>query len=522
MTTANSIGAIPAVITLSHHINLDKIGSTKKFLENWYLQILGDASKGGFNLGSGNTIQSPPTGTVESNDLTTLENKSPATLVKLAATNTASIYPYITSTTLPDINDYKEAYSNAAKAIRQVFSGTTNKDLATDQSKFPVLWLQDIQNAQFILTSQKPSGNFINKSSGAPDPTKSTSNYLLGEVYVGLGASPPNKDSNNGDVTYIEQFGLPISLNLWYADARGNLYRGVQDQNGSGLSIPGAQSYVSHGVYNANANNASSLAKDLYTKATPLRQQGFQRDDGSLYFNPKDLYAGMPDAVVDSSYGDFYDYFDYLSKLSATDYPIRWSGQFKQEKAYRVTEATFNGFSQTGDYRQYDQDSYISLKLEWDNYIPQASPNPATPPTTLKQTADIIIPWLGIPQDVPGITYAKNQYAISNSSTYPNQPSGGWQNPPQGSSIWNSTSQAYSGSGGLSTSTLTPLQGTVNKASHVTSGSYQVKGLFNYYSDLFTVKDLALEQPTTPYTWQGSADPLLEIKGIPSAPKEFT
>jgi hypothetical protein len=503
--TANSIGAIPAVITFSHHINLDKIVSADKFLENWYLQILGDVSKGGFNLGSGNTIKSPPTGTVGSNDLTELQSGPPLRLSQLAATSNKSILPYITNQTLPSKSDYNAAYNQAVNTISKVFSGTTNKDLRSDQSKFPVLWLQDIQNAQLALSSAKPSNNFVNNSGGAPEPTTSKSNYLLGEVYVGL--NDKGKDANNGDVTYIEQFGLPLSLNLWYADSNGNLYRGVQDQNGAGLSIPGANSYVSNGAYNASANNAAGLASKLYSNPE-LQQQSLSRTDGSLYFNPKDLYAGTPNAVVAPKYGDFYDYFHYLSTLSASDYPIQWSGQFNQKNAYRVKEAKFNGFSQPGDYRQYDQDSYISLKLEWGNYT-QAPPNPATPPITLKQKADIIIPWLGIPQHVPGITPANNQYAISNSSTETKQPSGGWQSPPHGSSIWNSTSEAYSGD----QVALTPLQDKVNVASHVTGGSYQVKGLFNYYSDLFAVNELTLISPTTPYTWEVSGDTLLNANG---------
>ena len=520
MTTANSIGAIPAVITFSHHIDLDKIKHIDDFLDNWYLQILGNASKGGFNLGSGNTIQSPPTGTVGSNDLTKLEAGAPLTLDTLAATKTASIHPYITSTTLPHKDDYTHAYSQAATAIGQVFSGTTNKDLRSDQSKFPVLWLQDIQNAQLALSSKQPSGNFVNKKSGAPDPTKSKSNYLLGEIYVGLNAK--GKDENNGDVTYIEQFGLPLSLNLWYTDSSGNLYRGVQDQNRAGLSIPGANSYVSkEGAYNANANNANGLAKDLYINGSPFRQQGFQRDDGSLYFNPKDLYAGTPNAVVDPTYGDFYDYFHYLSTLSASDYPIRWSGQFNQEKAYRVTGATFNGFSKpkTDNFREYDQTSFIQLSLNWDNYV-QPSPTKADPdpppiaPSSLTKTADIIIPWFGIPDNVPGITSANNKYTIANSTSKPSQPSGGWN------LAWGDTSTAYSATTGLAT--LTPLQGTEDKASDVTSGSYQVAGLFNFYSKLFAYNASAISLDSTSYTWQGSDDPLLTIDGLPSSPQDFT
>ena len=512
MTTANSIGAIPAVITFSHHINLDKIVNTDKFLDNWYLQILGDA-RGGFNVGPGNTIQSPPTGTVGSNDLTKLKNGLPLTLAQLFAKNTANIYPYITSATLPDINDYKAAYNNAATAIGQVFSGTTNKDLVSNQSSFPVLWLQDIQNAQLALSSKKPSGYFVNNGSGAPDPTTSASNYLLGEVYVGLDAEKKEIDSNNGDVTYIEQFGLPLSLNLWYTDSSGNLYRGVQDQNGAGLSIPGSQSYVSNGAYNANANNGGGLAEELFNNPS-LKQQILSKTDGSLYFNPKDLYAGTPNAVVDPNYGDFYDYFNYLSKLSASDYPIRWSGQFNQHQAYRVTGATFNGFSQSGAFREYDQTSSIALSLNWDNYSTQSGSQIA--PSSLKKTADIIIPWFGTPDNVPGITWAKNQYTIANSSSKPSEPSGGWN------LAWGDTSKAYSANTGLAT--LTPLQGTEVKPSDVTpSGGYQVAGLFNFYGKLFTYNrsTISLGPASSPYIWQESNDPFLTIEGLPSNPQAF-
>lgn len=507
--TANSIGAIPAVITFSHHIDLGAIQSTNTFLNNWYLQILGDKSKGNFNLGAGNTIQSPPTPTVGTNDLTTLAGGLPLSLANLAASNPGSILPYITSSTLPSKSDYTAAYNNAAATINQALSSQTNKDLTSDQSIFPVLWLQDIQNAQLALISEQPIGTFVNQSSGAPDPSASNSNYILGEIFVGL--NDKQKDANNGDVTYIEQLGLPISLNLWYTDGQGNLYRGVQDQNGAGLSIPGAGSYISSNTYNANANNAGSLAQALSTNNPELRQPKLNATDGSLYFNPKDLYGGTPSAVVNPRYGDFYDYFTYLASLSITDYPIQWSGQFNQEQAYRVTGTTFNGFSQTGGFREYDQTSSITLSIDWGNYSTSPSGS-LIPPTNLGNTANIIIPWLGVPGQPQGIAPASNQYTIANSSSNPSQPSGGWD------LAWNSTSQAYSGA----LVTLTPLQGTDDKTSDVTpNGGYQVAGLFSFYSKLFTYNTSTISLDSTPYTWQGSGDPLLTITGLPSSPQDF-
>ncbi|MEB3264906.1 MAG: hypothetical protein VKJ66_11090, partial [Synechococcus sp.] len=69
---ANSLGAIPFVVTMSHNINLDKIQSASEFLDRWYLQLLGDASRGAFNLGSGNTIYAAPgPGPGSGTDLTT-------------------------------------------------------------------------------------------------------------------------------------------------------------------------------------------------------------------------------------------------------------------------------------------------------------------------------------------------------------------------------------------------------------------------------------------------------------------
>lgn len=512
--TANSIGAIPAVITFSHHIDLKTIKSTNAFLNNWYLQILGDQAKGNFHLGTGNTIKSPPTPTVGTNDLTKLEGNAPLSLAKLAASDPGSIIPYITSSTLPSQSDYTAAYNKAAATISQVFSGKTNKDLTSDQSHFPVLWLQDIQNAQLALSSEKPSGTLVNQSSGAPDPTASDSNYILGEIFVGL--NDKQKDANNGDVTYIEQLGLPISLNLWYTDGHGNLYRGIQDQNSAGLSIPGAGSYVSGSSYNANANNATELAQALTTNNPELKQLKLSATDGSLYFNPKDLYGGTPSAVVDPKYGNFYDYFTYLAGLNSTHYPIRWSGQFDQEQAYRVTSATFSGFSQTGDFREYDQTSYITLSLKWDNYSTPPS-GPPIPPSSLenKNTAEIIIPWLGVPGHPQGITPVSNQYTIANSSSNPSQPSGGWN------LAWNPTSQTQTYYGPLVT--LKPLQDTEDKPSDVTlnNGYYQVAGLFNFYGDLFTYNAKKVSLDSTLYTWKGTDDPLLTIAGLPSSPQDF-
>ncbi|MCT0223691.1 hypothetical protein [Synechococcus sp. CS-1328] len=203
---ANPLGAIPFVVTMSHNINLDKIKSSSEFLNRWYLQLLGDVAKGAFNLGSGNTINAAPGSGTE---LTAIRSEAPKSLSQLRASDPGAIYPYLLDPATHA--DYAAAYGKANAEIGKFFS-SANKDILSDQSAFPALWLSDIQNGQFLFASQQPAGTLVNDGSGAPNPIQESYNYLLGELYVGLG--PTGSNSNNGDITYIEQFGLPASLSV--------------------------------------------------------------------------------------------------------------------------------------------------------------------------------------------------------------------------------------------------------------------------------------------------------------------
>ncbi len=386
------------------------------------------------------------------------------------------------------------------------FFSAANEDILADQAEFPVLWLSDLQNAQLLFASRPPAGTLVNGNGGAPNPAQVDYNYLLAELYVGLG--PTGSDSNNGDITYIEQFGLPASLNVWYTDGDGSLYRGIVDQNGSGLSIPGTSSFLLNGATNPGVNDASAFAQTLEEGYPQLQQTQLGETDGELYANPKTLYSGVPNAIVNPEYGDFYDYFKYLKGLDPATYPIRWSGQFNQQQAYRVTDVTFTGFAGTGEFAGYDQNSSIQLSINYDSYASGG------PPSHLTQTADVVIPWFGVPQtpSLPGITPVANAYAVTNSDTAPQQPSGGW------TLEWSSdyqNSRTFSGSNGVSV--LNPFQGSTPQ--QLTGGSgaeYQVTGLYSYYDELFSYDSNGITLTPRSYDWNPSGDPLLSVSEMPT------
>lgn len=496
----NSLGAIPFVVTMSHNIDLDKIQSTNKFLDNWYLQVLGNKARGDFNLGStGNTYVAAPGGE-GAIELSTKRTDPPLPLSELKASNPALIAPSLIDPNLH--REYAEAYLQAGARIGDFFS-SANKDILRDQSAFPALWLSDLQNGQLLFASQKPDGTLVNDASGAPDPFKAGYNYLLGELYVGLNKHNPPANSNNGDITYIEQFGLPASLSVWYTDEVGNLYRGIVDQNGNGLSIPGTSSFLKDdGSTNPDVNNASAFAETLETYYSQLQQKQLKPTDGDLYANPKGLYSGVPNAIVNPDYGQFYDYFKYLKGLAPATSPIRWSGQYNQQQAYRVNEVSFNGFAGQGEFAGYDQNASIHLSLNYDSY------SGGKPPASLIQTADVVIPWFGIPQapSLPGVNTtppAANAYAVANSDRLPQQPSGGW------SLEWDTAykQKTFSSADGLVT--LKPYQGTTEIT--VAGGSYQAQGLYSYYNQLFTYDNENRNLTPTSYDWQPSGDALLSF-----------
>lgn len=497
--TANSLGAMPFVVTLSHTINLDKIKSASDFLDNWYLQLLGDTATGSFNLGTGNTIRA-----ADGKDLTTISSQSPLPLSNLTAKDVKVIYPQL-SVSHPE---YLDAYSKASVGLGKFFS-SANKNILSDQSAFPALWLKDIQNGQLLFASGNPGGKLVNSAGGAPNPIQTSYNYILAELYVGLG--PTGNNSNNGDVTYIEQFGLPVSLSLWYTDGAGFLYRGIVDQNGSGLSIPGTSSFLlPDGTTNPDVNNASAFAQALEQDYSQLSQINLKPTDGDLYFNPKAIYSGVSNAIVNPDYGQFYDYFQYLKGLGSGTQPVRWSGQFNQETAYRVSEVTFSGFRSGGSFGSYDQNASIQLSLSYDPYVD------GKPPSSLTQTADVVIPWFGIPQtpSLPGVNTAAtaaNAYSVTNSDRDPQQPSGGWK------LEWSpdyQNGQTFSGA-------LVPLasfQGATEVAS--TGGNYQVAGLYSYYDELFLYDKSGITLTPKSYQWSPTGDVLLSFTP-PQNPKKF-
>ncbi|MCT0223692.1 hypothetical protein [Synechococcus sp. CS-1328] len=289
------------------------------------------------------------------------------------------------------------------------------------------------------------------------------------------------------------------------------LYRGIVDQNGSGLSIPGTSSFLlPGGASNPGVNNASAFAETL--RGYPqLEQKQLGEADGELYANPKTIYSGVSNAIVNPAYGDFYDYFQYLKSLNPVSSPIRWSGQFNQQTAYRVTDVVLDGFTGQGDFSGYDQNASIHLSLSYDSYTTDNKP-----PPKLTQTADVVIPWFGIPQtpSLPGINTAApaaNAYTVANSDRDPQQPSGGW------TLEWApayQNGQTFSGA----LAPLTPFRGSAEEVS--SGGSDQVGGLYSYYDELFAYDKAGITLTPKPYEWNPTGDVLLSFSP-PANPQVF-
>ncbi|QEY31560.1 calcium-binding protein [Synechococcus sp. RSCCF101] len=529
--TANTLGAIPMVLTLSHTIDSDRLNGTQdSIFDTWTVQLLGDAARGNFNLGAGNTVGSP-TGT----DFQDLQGGS--TGVTLSQTHLSEALKR-SGGLLPALNDpsgnpdYVQAYAASQAAIGQVLDPrASNQDLLSLQEDFPVFWLRDIQNGQLLFATESPSAvfegstdnGFINSDAGAPDPSVSQANYILSEFYVGQSPVTAGVNTNNGDITYIEQFGIPASFNIWYGDGRGNLYRGVTDENAAALSVPGTGSYLSGDL--TAVNNGSAFAAELVQpEFDPLRSSLLNpKQDGTLYISPKNTYRGATNSIVAPEFGDFYDAFHTLSSLPSGQWPIRWSGQFNQETAYRISNVTFEGF---GDVTTpfpdlFDQQAYVRIEARTGAYSNGQPPSE----NGLTDSVTLILPWYGLP-DLSGVggvdpsnpAPAANRYRILNDATLTSQPTGGWSL--QAPSTFTSTVALTP-----QTSTLQAQQG--NTSVPLLSGSYSLGGYYQFYEELAGFSGspglldwLTTELPLQPNT---AGQPFsLSVSGTPAASIDWT
>lgn len=485
-TYDNSIGAIPLVITLSHSVSQDKIPSVKTFLKNWYAQIVGNKNveKGQlpFNLTSENYLFAAPDAsgsqTIQSNEsnLYSLDN--------LAWNGNGSITPYLPATTTAGPS-YNQAYSAAKANLADVFSGS-NPDIRVDASNgpiFPVFWLSGLQSAALILSSGNPKDlngtnpipDLVNNSGGAPAPTDSSLNYVIHEAYYGPNAA--NADDNNGDATYIEQFSIPNSLILWYTDSSGNLYRGIKDNNGDNLSIPGTGSFTdASGNYDPSYNNASSLSRQI-AKDFAAASVFSNTSNGTLYANPKDTFANESNAILDPAFGDYYAYQYWLqSQDSSGTLPISWTNPTYKDGngnwSYTVNSITYSGFDDPSGnpLAAFDGDARVQLNISYNNLDASGSPDGSG-------NASIIIPWFGYD---PRHTKTQNQYQIvaTGSGESGIGPTGGW------TVAWvPSYTQVWMGSNSDTSTNLNALSDTTPVS--VNGGTYGANNLFQYYGALF-------------------------------------
>ena len=472
----NSIGAIPLVVTLGHSVSTDKIPDPNTFLTNWYAQFTGaKAGKVPFNISDDNyLIAAPP----PSNGSLTINSQAsnPYSLYDLAWNQEGSITPYLFATN----PDYTNAYTKAVKQLNDVFS-SSNPDIRVNETspKFPVFWLSGIQSFALILASGKPTGlngtnasaNLVNSSGGAPAPVASGLNYVLHEGYYGLDPKTDKSDSNNGDATYIEQFSIPNSLILWYTDSKGNLYRGVRSASAENLSVPGAGSFINtSGQYQSSYNNGLQLATAISEQFESAKVFS-NKENGTLYANPKDTFGTEANAILDPAFGNYYQYQYSLPKLygvqhGTTTVPVTWTGNYK-DTYYKVNSITYKGFddASSSPHKAFDDNAYVQLSV---NYGSRSA--------DLNNSADIRIPWLGYN---PGKTSQSNSYSIvSPGGASGSGPSGGWM------VEWDSSyDKVWMGSSPDNTTNLKAFSDTSPVT--VSGGPYGATSLFKYYVDLF-------------------------------------
>lgn len=478
----NSIGAIPLVVTLGHSVSTDKILDPNTFLTNWYAQFTGTkAGKVPFNISDDNYLIAAPSnnGSVTINS----EASNPYSLYDLAWNQKGSITPHLFATAPVDTKAYTYAYTNAGQQLNDVFS-SSNPDIRVNATspKFPVFWLSGIQSFALILASGNPtklngtnaSANLVNSSGGAPAPVASGLNYVLHEGYYGLDTKNKS-NSNNGDATYIEQFSIPNSLILWYTDSSGNLYRGVRSASGENLSVPGAGSFINtSGQYQSSYNNGLQLANAISDQFETAKVFS-NKQNGTLYANPKDTFGTEANAILDPAFGNYYQYQYSLPTLygvkqGTTTVPVKWTGN-NNGTYYKVNSITLTGFDNADKSSGGDP-----LKAFDDNAYAQLSVNYGSSADALTNKANIIIPWLGYN---PGKTSQSNSYSIvSPGGASGSGPSGGWtvEWEPTYHKVWMGSSQS-------NTTNLNALSGT-NPVS-VSGGPYGATNLFKYYDDLF-------------------------------------
>ena len=484
----NSIGAIPLVITLSHSISADKIPDPNTFLKKWYAQFAGNPSTGAtpFNVSDQNWLIAAPTTSNNGSLTINSQASSPYTLYDLAWNQNGSITPYLFASK----PDYTSAYNNAGTPLADVFS-SSNPDIRvnTTSPTFPVFWLSGMQSGALILASgspaelnngsegSQPTADLKFAGGGAPAPFKSGLNYVLHEGYYGLDAKSNTTDSNNGDATYIEQFSIPNSLILWYADSNGNLYRGIRSASGANLSIPGVGSFLnSNGQYQSSYNNGLTLANEITQFASA--QVFSNKPHGTLYANPKDTFGTEANAILDPAFGDYYQYQYILPSLYGAleqKIPVTWTGSYAVGDSttyYQVTEITLSGFDNAdptalgNPLNAFDSNAYAQLSV-----------NHGSSASALSSSANIIVPWLGYNPNNPAQT---NHYSIVSPGTKDSGPgpSGGWK------VDWNPNyNTVWIGSDANTSTNLNAFSGTTPVS--ITGGQYGATNLFQYYSDIF-------------------------------------